>query len=98
MSGANGSNGVSVIIPTTGRPELARAVRSALAQEDAGTIEVIIVDDSGSGASQLACEDSGAVVLHTAGRQGSSFARNLGIRAATQPWVAYLDDDNFLYL
>lgn len=86
---------VSVVIPTIGRPELVRALRSVRAQTSVGNVEIIVVNDAPRGE-----ELSGDAVeladriLRTAGRVGGSHARNLGIRSANGSYVALLDDDD----
>jgi glycosyltransferase involved in cell wall biosynthesis len=34
-------------------------------------------------------------VLKTAGNIGTALARNVGVRASTQPWVTFLDQDDW---
>lgn len=82
------------MIPTTGRPELARAVQSALSQTGIGRIEVIVVDDSPNQAATLSLSTESVRVLRTQGGRGASAARNLGVASATMPWLAFLDDDD----
>lgn len=93
---------VSVIIPTTLRRELKRAVLSVLAQELPPSIstEVIVVVD----AQNPACDESQLrldlglrhkdKVLFTRGKEGGGKARNFGIQEATGDWVSFLDDDD----
>ncbi len=59
-------------------------------------IELIVVDSASphaaqSGIASLAA-DAGARLVRT-GTPGLSLARNLGLKAATAPWTAWLDDD-----
>ena len=86
---------VSVVVPTIGRPELVRALRSVRAQRTAARVELIVVHDGRPG-TELPTEVAGLAdqVLRTAGRVGGSRARNLGIAAATGDVVALLDDDD----
>ena len=68
-------DGVSIVIPTVGRPSLTLLLER-LRPQVAGSpvpVEVIVTEDR-------------------AGR-GPAAARNRGWRAATHPWVAFLDDD-----
>lgn len=90
---------VSVVVPTQGRPELARALTSVLAQDlDAGTpgsVEIVVVADLPDGVlappPQLRAHDRFVV---TGGRTGGGNARNTGIATATGRWIAFLDDDD----
>src|SRR5689334_787629 len=86
---------VSVVVPTIGRPELLRALRSIRAQRTTACIELIVVHDGERGA-KLPPEIAGVAdhVLRTAGRVGGSRARNIGIAAATSDLIALLDDDD----
>jgi len=93
------SVGVSVVVPTRDRPELlVRAVRAILSQEHAGDIECLVVFD------QSEPHELGLGVELPAGRTvrclkntrspGLAGARNSGVLAATQPLVAFCDDDD----
>ena len=86
---------ISAIVPTVGRPELLRALRSVRAQRTAARVELIVVYDGEPGTELPAAAASLADhVLHTGGRVGGSRARNLGIAAASGDMVALLDDDD----
>lgn len=85
---------VSVVIPTTGRRSLVRAVKSVLAQTYRHT-EVIVVYDGPAG--ELSVDlpvDSRVKIIATGERQGSGPARTLGTRSATGKYLALLDDDD----
>lgn len=86
---------VSVVIPTVGRPELCRAVRSAREQEHV-PVEIVIVVDGAEGTVRLPRATSDLVdrVIWTGGGRGGSAARNAGVQAASGSWVAFLDDDD----
>lgn len=82
---------VSVVIPTIGRPSLAKAVESAL-QQTSPPSEVIVVLDADC---QPDLPPSPAVrVLKTPGGVGASAAKHIGVEAATGTVVALLDDDD----
>lgn len=88
---------VTVVVPTRNRPRLlAEAVASARAQT-LPPAEIVVVDD-GSDPGQTpvldALEAEGVRVLRSGRSHGGSAARNKGWRAATQPLVAFLDDDD----
>ncbi|MDQ1692940.1 MAG: hypothetical protein QOH85_475 [Acidobacteriaceae bacterium] len=88
---------VSVVIPTRNRPELVlRAVRSALAQS-IREIEVIVVIDGPDPetlAALRAVDDARLRWVDLEHSVGGSEARNIGVRTASTPWVAFLDDDD----
>ncbi|OPG11388.1 transferase [Microbispora sp. GKU 823] len=78
---------VTVVIPTIGRPSLA----ATLAAVGSGP-EILVVDDRpGESLEPLPVPDH-VRVLRSGGR-GPAAARNAGWRAATTPWVVFLDDD-----
>jgi glycosyltransferase involved in cell wall biosynthesis len=88
---------ISAVIATHDRRELvARAIASALAQT-APAAEVIVVDDGSSDGTSVALELEFGARIRIVGREtagGAAAARNAGVRAATSPWVAFLDDDD----
>jgi glycosyltransferase involved in cell wall biosynthesis len=90
----NGRLPVSVVIAAFRQPGLLeRALASVAAQQPGGT-EVIVVDDaSGDGTAGVA-ERMGARVIRHSRNLGSTAARNTGIAAAAQPWLALLDQDD----
>ena len=92
---------VSVVIPVYNAEEfVGRAVRSALQQPE--THEVILVEDKSPDncyriCSQL-CEEHARVQLYTHPDHqnlGAGASRNLGIRQAKAPFIAFLDADDF---
>lgn len=86
--------GVSVVIPTVGRPELVRAIRSVHDQDYSGPIELIVVGDLPEGALRVSETEGVDRILYTGGGRRGGAARNAGILAATQEYVAFLDDDD----
>lgn len=92
------SDAVAVVIPTRDRPELVRrAIRSALAQEYVGKVEVIVVFD-GTQPEEFSDVDVPQTCTLQAipnnRQRGLAGARNTGILAATAPLLAFLDDDD----
>jgi glycosyltransferase involved in cell wall biosynthesis len=84
---------VTVVIPAWNRErEVAEAVASVRAQ-DRPPSEILVVDDGSTDGTAAAAERAGARVIRQENR-GVSAARNAGIRAATQPWIALLDSDD----
>jgi histidinol-phosphate phosphatase family protein len=88
-------NGVDVVIPTVGRPSLARLLE-ALAHGTGGPggAIVLVEDRPGSGVEAMVPPGlrSRVRVLRGQGR-GPAAARNLGWRASDADWIAFLDDD-----
>lgn len=95
---------ISIIIPTYGRPKfLKRSVNSVL-EQDYRNIEVIIVDDNGTGnEDQLETEKIVKKIInydkrvkyiaHEKNKNGSA-ARNTGIKNANGEYLCFLDDDD----
>ena len=86
--------GVSVVVPTLGRPSLT-ALLTALA---AGTpapmpVEYLIVDDRAGADGELPVPAGIEVKVLTGRAAGPAAARNVGWQAANHEWVAFLDDD-----
>jgi len=78
---------IDVVLPTVGRPTLWPLVASLVASPVAA--HVYVVDDRRDG---LPLQVPGATVLRGPGR-GPAAARNVGWRASTVEWVAFVDDD-----
>jgi glycosyltransferase involved in cell wall biosynthesis len=87
----------SVIIPTIGRPSLARAVESVLEQAFTGApYEVIVVNDSGSPLAEEPWQQSERVTVIATNRRERSVARNCGAAVAQGDYYCFLDDDDWL--
>ncbi|MEV4326608.1 glycosyltransferase family 2 protein, partial [Microbispora rosea] len=78
---------VTVVVPTIGRPSLA----ATLAAVGPGP-EIVVVDDRPEEGREPLPVPGRVRVLRSGGR-GPAAARNAGWRAATTPWVVFLDDD-----
>lgn len=88
---------VSAIVATRDRPELLqRAVRSILAQDYPGEIEVVVVFDQSSPAALPAPTVSGRAVrvLVNDRTPGLAGARNTGIVGSAGDLIAFCDDDD----
>ncbi len=73
-----------------------RTLADALASIRAQTVavaEIVVVDDGSSDATAAIARAAGATVVEGP-RMGPGAARNAGIRAAAQPWIAFLDADD----
>lgn len=89
------ATGISVIVPTIGRPALLRACLESLAACDPPPTEVLVVDQSsGPAVRELVAEFSGLGARTVrSGTRGVGPARNEGIAAAASECVAVTDDD-----
>ena len=82
-----------IICSLNGAAGVDRCLRALAAQKDVD-LQVIVVDDgSTDNTSDVAREHHGVTVFRHETNRGLSGARNTGIRAATAPVVAFLDDD-----
>jgi len=88
---------ISVIVPHHNRSNLIGIAIESIWRQTMQPAEVIIVDDGSFP------EHRDALAKFSAGRtsiiyldkaQGPAHARNVGIEAATQDWIAFLDDDD----
>jgi glycosyltransferase involved in cell wall biosynthesis len=88
----------STVIPTVGRPTLARAVESVLSQAFAADdFEVIIVNDSGQRLPPADWQRSERVQVINTNRRERSVARNAGAAVARGRYLHFLDDDDWLF-
>ena len=87
---------VSVVVPAFNRRRYLRlAVRSLLAENIPG-MEIIVVDDGSNDGTLDTVSDLPVNSVRFEENRGPSAARNAGIRAATQNYIAFLDSDDLL--
>ena len=79
----------SVVVPTVGENLLSQTLVSVLSQS-IEPCEVLVVDDSIGQDIEL----EGIKVLKSGGGRGPSFSRNLGVRYASEAWIAFCDADD----
>jgi histidinol-phosphate phosphatase family protein len=81
-----------VVIPSAGRQSLGRLLDSLAGGRGERPARVIVVDDRVA-RSPLALRSRRGVEVLRSGSRGPAAARNVGWRAASAEWVAFLDDD-----
>ena len=93
---------ITLIVPTCNRSHTLRLVAQSYAQQ-AGVSEIIFVNDAGTDdtpavVDQLSRDNPGVRVrlLTNARRLGASGSRNVGVREATNPYILFCDDDEYL--
>jgi HAD superfamily hydrolase (TIGR01662 family) len=86
-----------IVIPTTGRASLDVMLASLGAADGPPPDRLVIVDDRPEPSAPLTPHVpavlAGRTTVVRAGARGPAAARNVGWRAGTAPWVAFLDDD-----
>lgn len=95
-AGAPGPVLVSVLVRSTGRPELQQALRS-VAQQDYPHLEILVADAAATGTVDLTgAAGVEARVVGTGHPLARSAAANLLLREAAGAWVLFLDDDDWI--
>ncbi len=93
---------LSVVVCTYNNSALlAETLRHLAAQEEtAAAFEVLVIDNNCTDETPRVVEDFQAKIPHlrrvVETRQGQMHARVRGVRESRAPWVAFVDDDNFL--
>jgi len=87
---------MSVVLPCYNRSALlARAIDSALGQGGYAS-QVIVVDDGSTDNTKEVCARYGSHIEYIwQANAGPSMARNVGVNYARNPWVAFLDSDDY---
>ena len=88
---------VTVVIPTTRRPDLVqRALASVFAQTYAALDVVVVIDgpNPATAAALAAISDPRLRVVQTPQARGAGAARNFAAATARGEWIAFLDDDD----
>jgi glycosyltransferase involved in cell wall biosynthesis len=86
---------LSVVIPAYNRAAMLRRALSSVDRQRSFTpAEVIVVDDCSTDNTGAVAEAMGAHVVRTPRNLGEGGARNAGLEAASQEWVALLDSDD----
>ncbi len=91
VAGTEGAS-VDVVIPSVGRASLGTLLR-ALAADPGDLGSVIVVDDRGASLKAADRPEGLEITVVPGAGRGPAAARNLGWRASSAVWVAFLDDD-----
>lgn len=83
----------AVVIPAYDAERFLPRALASVAAQTCAPAEVLVVDDGSHDATAQIAERFGAAVIRQA-NQGPSAARNAGVRAASAPWIAFLDADD----
>jgi len=83
----------SVVVPTVGRPSLARLLAALRAGSGPAPEVVVVVDDRRAPRAALDLPAWSRLQVVPGAGSGPAAARNLGWRATATRWVAFLDDD-----
>jgi len=84
---------ISVIIPARNAELFIREAIESVKAQTLSVSEIIVIDDGSSDQTALIAQETGALILSQPHR-GISAARNAGINASKQEWVAFLDADD----
>ena len=93
----------SIIMPTYNRAFCIKNAVDSVLEQDYQNFELLIIDDGSSdGTEELILKTypeeikNGKIVFARFAHIGVSHARNMGLRLAKNPWIAYMDTDNIM--
>jgi HAD superfamily hydrolase (TIGR01662 family) len=87
---------VAVVVPTVGRPSLGTLLQTLATTSGALPEHIVLVDDRTADAPlpvEVPERLRGRVHVRRSGGRGPAAARNVGWRAVSADWIAFLDDD-----
>lgn len=85
---------ISVVIPAFLAEGHIQAAIESISREALVPSEIIVVDDASSDRTAEIARVAGARVIRLPRNSGPSVARNAGVAAAREPWIAFLDADD----
>ena len=83
----------TIIVPSYNRPDKLAACLEALDQQDYPDLRIIVVDDGSDTPLEPTCAPYPQVLCLRQKNQGPAAARNAGVAAAREGFVAFTDDD-----
>ena len=84
---------ITVIIPAYNSGSQLTSCLQALSKSSLKPHEILVVDDSSTDDTRARAHAHGAKILHTGGRRGPGFGRNLGSAEATGDILFFIDSD-----
>lgn len=84
---------ITVVVPAYDAARYLGAALASVRDGERGPAEVVVVDDGSTDATAEIARAFGARVI-SGPNGGQAHARNVGIRAAQTPWIAFLDADD----
>ena len=89
---------VSVIIPTYNRAKFLPVAIESVLNQTYPYVEIIVIDDGSTDNTKAVLEKYKNKIRYLQGvHKGTAFSRNLGMKAATGKYIAFLDSDDSYY-
>lgn len=85
---------MSVVVPAYNRAHTITRALESVQRQRLHPSQVLVVDDASQDETAQLAEAAGAEVVRLTSNGGAAHARNEGIRAAREPWIAFLDSDD----
>ena len=85
---------VTVLIPHHDTPDLLRDAVASVRAQDAGEVEVVVVDDASAEDPSVLCCELGVRLVRLPDNRGPAAARNAGVAVATHDVIGFLDADD----
>jgi GT2 family glycosyltransferase len=85
---------ISLVIPAYNSERFIRAALESVVAQPHVPSEIIVVDDGSADRTGDAAAEFGARVVRLPSNFGPAAARNAGVIAAREPWIAFLDADD----
>jgi glycosyltransferase involved in cell wall biosynthesis len=85
---------ISVVIPYYNQPEFIEKALESIYAQTTLPFEIIVVDDGSDLPLQITLKDKSVKVVRVNKNSGIAVARNVGVKAATGDWIAFLSADD----
>lgn len=93
LAGDRRTDGIAVIIPAFNAAGTIGETLDSVVAQTLRPSEVVVVDDGSTDATAVIAQARGVRVISVP-NAGAASARNVGLRATTAPWIAFLDADD----